>query len=206
LGERLLRPTVALVEWYSAQFSAGDAGMADAGLRRLVDAFPHNSELSDVLLKVAAINAIYATNIYAIFPVARHIRDLQIDARLAKRDPTLVSDIAAIQIAGKHRFNYSFASKYCAWHVPEAYTIYDSYVDWLLWRYQVEEQFFSGGFRRYELRDYSRFIYIHQAFRSHFSLERLALKEVDHFLWLYGQKAMTGAADADGSAPLSGDV
>jgi len=49
MGERLIRPTVSLVKAYSDKFSAGDAGTADVGLRKLVDTFPGNVELSDVL-------------------------------------------------------------------------------------------------------------------------------------------------------------
>jgi hypothetical protein len=188
IGDHLLQPTVTIVKWYSAQFSSQTfSGQSAQGIRKLLDAFPSNVELCDVLIKVATINALYATNIYAIYPVAQHILNLQIDARLAQGDLTLVHDIARIQIGGKWRSNYSFASKYCAWHVPETYAIYDSYVDWLLWRYQQDERFFKDGFRRYELKDYPTFMSIMLAFRRFYGLERLTLKEIDNYLWLYGQ-------------------
>lgn len=186
-GEKLLRPTVPLVKWYSARFrSAPFPRAANEGLRKLIDTFPGNVMLSDVLVKVAALNALYATNIYAIFPVAQHITDLHIDDRLKEGDLTLVTDIAQIEIAGKWRYNYSFASKYCAWHASEAYAVYDSYVDWLLWRYQVQEQFYRNGFRRYHLKNYPKFMSIILAFRDFFGLQGLTINEIDHFLWLYG--------------------
>jgi len=200
---RLLRPTVPLVKWYAARFSAGDfSGQADKGISKLVNAFPGNIELSDVLLKVAALNSLYATNIYAIYPVAQHIVSLQIDDRLAEQDLTLVHDIARIEIAGKWRFNYSFASKYCAWHAPECYAIYDSYVDWLLWRYQLEEQFFRGGFKRYELRNYPKFMSIILAFKAHFRLQGVTIKEIDNFLWLYGQGVAPDLIEMEGQSTV----
>lgn len=81
-------------------------------------------------------NALYATNIYAVFQVAEHIHNLQIDTRLATQARKLVEEIAQIQLSnGSKRRNYSFATKYCSRHSPETFSIYDSFVDELLWRY-----------------------------------------------------------------------
>ena len=206
----LLPPTVELVRRYSTQFSSTPStGQTDLGLRKLIKAFPFNIELSDVLLKVAALNALYATNIYAIFSVAQHILNLQIDGRLAGKDFTLVHDIACIEIRGKRRINYSFASKYCAWHVPEAYAIYDSYVDGLLWRYQLEEPFYQDGFKQSDLRDYPKFMSIVLAFKDYFGLEEMTLREVDRFLWLNGRgvdPSVITEGTIDYSSGSSGDT
>ena len=51
---------------------------------------PENVEMSDILLKVAALNDFYSTNIFSVYPVAKHILSLDIDARLESGDLTLV--------------------------------------------------------------------------------------------------------------------
>ena len=35
---------------------------------------PENTDMSDILLKVAALNDFYSTNIFSVYPVAKHIR------------------------------------------------------------------------------------------------------------------------------------
>ena len=67
-----------------------------------------------------------------LYPVAKHILSLGIDARLKAGDVTLVNDIKQITINGTQRNFYSFASKYCSHHNPLDYPIYDSYVDAVL--------------------------------------------------------------------------
>lgn len=182
-------PTGQRVRDYVARFTdlSTNTGQAEIALKKLFRAFPHNVELNDIYLKVAALNSIYSTNIYAVFLVAQRIHGLQIDDRLAKRDFTLVNDIATVKIRDKYRHNYSFASKYCAWHYPHTYPIYDSYVDWLLWRYQLETRFFQPGFKRDVLRDYLTFVDIIHAFQAYFDLQDMSIKEIDSFLWLYAQ-------------------
>ena len=54
--------------------------------------------MSDILLKVAALNDFYSTNIFSDYPVAKHILSLNIDARLKSGDITLVSDLQKVTI------------------------------------------------------------------------------------------------------------
>lgn len=44
--------------------------------------YPFNEEISEILIKSAALNDFYSTNIFSIFPVAKHIHNLKIDTRL----------------------------------------------------------------------------------------------------------------------------
>jgi len=55
--------------------------------------------------------------------LAEHILSRNIDAKLRDESLELVGEIARIEINGKLRNNYSFASKYCHWHQPEKYPI-----------------------------------------------------------------------------------
>ena len=93
---------------------------------------PKNADITDILLKVSTLNDFYSTNIFSVYPVAKHILSLGIDARLKAGDVTLVNDIKQININGTERNFYSFASKYCSHHNPLDYPIYDSYVDAVL--------------------------------------------------------------------------
>ena len=48
---------------------------------------PSNSEISDILLKASCLNDFYSTNIFAIYPVAKHILNIKdLDERLKSGD------------------------------------------------------------------------------------------------------------------------
>ena len=147
---------------------------------------PGNKDLADVLLKVTTLNQFYSTNIFSIYPVAKHIQSLQIDDRLAAGDCTLVDDIQVVRLKEKTKHFYSFASKYCSHHNPEAFPIYDSYVDEVLRYFRDVDSFTT--FRTSELKDYSRFKEILLMFRSFYGLEQFTLKEIDKYIWQLGKK------------------
>ena len=173
---------------------SSQTGQTDLALRKLFASLPFNAELGDVLLKTAALNALYATSIFAIYQVAKHIHNLQIDTRLAAQDRTLVEDIAQVQLSNnKKRRNYSFATKYCSWHSPETFPIYDGFVDNLLWRYAQQDSFFGGEqLRRYDFwNDYPTFTRTMLAFRDYNNLQQFTLREIDKFLWGYARELFT---------------
>ena len=125
------KPSPAEVERYLRLWQAGKYGKTDVALRTLFQkVMPDNTDVGEVAVKVAALNGIYATNIFAVVQVATHIVQLGIDTRLAGAtvDASLVEDIATVDIGGKRRRNYSFATKYCAFHRQDLYPIYDSLV------------------------------------------------------------------------------
>lgn len=144
--------------------------------------WPGNTDFHQVLVKTIVLNQLYTTSIYDVWTVARHIVSLEIDERLRRGDLSLIRDIGSVQFKEKARYFLSFATKYCSWHQPEQFQILDSYVDWTLWTYQ--RQFSFGSFRRYEIRDYSRFVQIVDQFRSHFRLAGIGRKQLDKFLWI----------------------
>ena len=87
---------------------------------------PKNTDVIDILLKASTLNDFYSTNIFSIYPVAKHICALDIDARLKAGEVTLVGDIQYVTIGDTLKNFYSFASKYCSHHNPLDYPIYDS--------------------------------------------------------------------------------
>ena len=60
--------------------------------------YPENKDINDILIKASSLNDFYSTNIFSIFPVAKHILELNIDERLKNGDESLVNDIAKVTI------------------------------------------------------------------------------------------------------------
>lgn len=157
---------------------------AERAVQLVFEQWPTNTDSDQVLVKVVVLNRLYSTNIYEPYTVASHITKLGIDDRLATGDATLVADVADVSFRTKKRFLLSFATKYCSWHQPSKFQIFDSYVEWLLWQYK--KQFGFADFRKYELREYPTFLRIIGQFVENFRLERLSLKDIDKFLWIEG--------------------
>ena len=185
-------PTEKLVRAYIRIFEdTPDYVITDRALFKLFGLFPRNDSLDEVLLKATTLNSLYGTNILAIYTVAEHIYSCNIDDKIHNFDMSIVEEIATITIKGKVRRNYSFASKYCSFHYPEVYPVYDYFVDHLLWQYQQRDGF--SRFRRYELfQSYSTYKQVIEDFRDYYNLANLSLKEIDKFLWLCG-KGFTGS-------------
>lgn len=164
----------------------------DRAVALVFDEWPQNDRIDKVLAKVVVLNSLYTTRIYATHTLAQHIVDLNIDRRLVSGDPTLVEAIANVMIGGKPRFVLSFASKYCSWHQPEQYQVFDSLVEELLWQYKKTFRF--ARFKRKELRTYCRFVEIVNALVVHFGLSGFSRKDLDKFLWLEGRALRGGSA------------
>ena len=191
----LTLPTKALVRTASKEFDKDESPIEDA-LKELFNQYPGNSDLRHVLLKVVALNSLYSTQITAhsaklpnVVDVAQHIcrNAKKIDSALAAGSPEIVETIAWVSVSNKKdRNNFSFATKYCSWHNPEAYPIYDSNVQ----RYfeHLQKQIaFSGGFNVSAAHwTYAEFRGAMNDIRERYDLGAFTFKEIDKFLWLYG--------------------
>jgi hypothetical protein len=159
----------------------------ERALKELFNQFPGNSDPSHVLLKVVTLNRLYSTQILAVTDVAQHIhRNAQgIDSALAAGFPQIVDTIArvTISISGKERNNFSFATKYCSWHNPESYPIWDSRVDRYLWTLQKQDQFAPFFKKNADLWDYPKFREVIIAFRDFYGLGSFTFKDTDKFLY-----------------------
>ncbi len=180
-------PSVEQVEYYLEQWeNLEDYHLQEDALNLLFFKLsPENRSISDILLKVSVLNDFYSTNIFKVFPVAKHILSLQIDDRLKRGDVTLVDDIKEVIISGKTLNFYSFATKYCSHHRPLDYPIYDSYVDEVLRYYRKKDGF--AIFRNGDLKNYVRFKSILEEFRSFYQLDKYNLKELDKYIWQLGK-------------------
>lgn len=147
---------------------------------------PDNKSIENVLLKVSALNDFYSTNIFDTYTVAKHILNIDPDEDLENENISLVGKITPVNISGKTRRFYSFASKYCSHHKPEAFPIYDSYVEKMLMHFKKKDRYAS--FKKDELKDYSRFLGAIQEFKKYYNLEEFSLRQIDIYLWLAGKE------------------
>lgn len=106
--------------------------------------YPNNKTIEDVACKIAVIDFTNSTNLRQnkinLYTLAKIITNIDFDARVAKGDVSLVSDI----IKECHVKLYSFASKYCCYHNTflynrDDYSIYDSVVKKHLPEYATEK-------------------------------------------------------------------
>ena len=104
---------------------------------------------------------------------------------LKKGDATLIDDIARIEVGGKEKNFYSFASKYCSHHFPMEFPIYDSYVHKVLVYFRRVDGFAS--FEDANLKNYPKFKAVLIKFRSFYHLEQFDLKQLDQYLWQFGK-------------------
>lgn len=147
---------------------------------------PKNADITDILLKTAALNDFYSTSIFSVYTVAMHILSLHIDDRLIAGDLSLVEEIQRVDIQGKLRRFYSFATKYCSHHQPEIYPIYDSYVDRVLCHFRDTERF--AVFTKADLKVYQRFVDVLNSFQQYYGLGGYSIKELDRYLWQVGKE------------------
>lgn len=158
----------------------------DALDKLFFNTYPFNEDISEILVKAAALNDFYSTNIFSIFPVAKHIHNLKIDTRLKVKDPSLVNDIAQVDMNGKIKNFYSFATKYCSHHDPINYPIYDIYVEKVLMALNKRDKF--SKFNKKDLKDYKRFKEIIIEFRKYYGLDEFNLKQIDKYIWQLGKE------------------
>lgn len=159
-----------------------------AAIKAVVDQFWSNRSYSNIRIKVDIINGIFNTAIRDTFGVARQIyeRVRRVDSRLAAGDVHLIAEIARYeQPNGRIRINFSFATKFCHFHHPESYPIYDRFVAQSLLCYRRAPDF--DFFREGDLKEYQSFVKVNFAFWEVYGLQRLPVGVVDRFLWATGK-------------------
>ena len=148
--------------------------------------YKYNTDLNEILIKCSCLNDFYSTNIFLIYHVAKNIFDLKIDKRLEQGDPSLVNDIARVNISGKEKTFYSFASKYCSHHNNIEFPIYDYFVDRMLIYFQKKDKF--SNFKKDDLKDYVKFKNILIDFKKFYDIDEFNLRDIDKYLWIAGKE------------------
>jgi hypothetical protein len=180
-------PSPQEVDSACAEFDSSDA--ADSALFELIRWAPKNVDPRHVLLKVVALNRLYSTQIFAVYDMARHIHGMgeTVDRALETGDPRIVEMIAEVQIASNQKIRncFSFASKYCSLHRPDAYPIYDSRVYRYL-RYLESRDNFKMCVKRAAW-TYSEFKVDIEQLRVRYGLDAYTFKQLDKFFWTHGE-------------------
>lgn len=188
-NKTLPRPTPYLVRQKVAEFEADrECYDTDAAIDLLIKTFPHNTKIEEVLLKVAAINQLYNAGVYtrAIYAVAKLIQGLDVDTKLDQGSIDLVGEIGHSEIEGENH-RYVFATKYCHWHRPLVYPIYDDVVADLIWKYQKKHKFDDFLKRDLWSQDYQRYKGIVEKFIDYYGLGPVSFRHLDKFLWRHGR-------------------
>jgi len=199
----LTLPSADEVKNACASFNSG-MNEPDPALFRLFEQYPENTNLSDVLLKVVTLNALYSTRIWVnskysptdlkyaptVYYVAQHIVDLKIDAALSRADEALVAGITNIKVADKDHYYYSFATKYCSFHRPESYPIFDQRVKEYLWQLRNQDGGLHPRFQQQVLWNYPELKRIINDMRDQYSLQNFSYKQIDAFFYLEGGKLL----------------
>lgn len=151
-----------------------------------IKTYPKNDDINDILIKASSLNDFYSTNIFSIFSMSKHLLNFNIDYRLKNGDESLVNDIASIEINGRKRNFYSFATKYCSHHNPNKFPIYDSYVEKMLVYFNKKDRLFN--FKKIDLKDYAKFKKVLIEFKKFYNIDEYNLKDIDKYLWLLGKE------------------
>jgi hypothetical protein len=173
---------------YSAKTEVGD--IKEKTIVKLFREVPENKDISNILVKCATLNSLASTNIIDVFYIAEHIQELKIDERLKHGDLNLVDEIGKkINVGSSKRSHYSFASKYCSYHHPLKYSIYDRYVALVLTELQKRD-YFSDFKRAEDLKKYERYMKALEDFRNFYGFpeKEYSKKDLDKYLWLLGKE------------------
>ena len=148
--------------------------------------YPKNNNLEEILLKIYLLNDYY-TAFYKnekikrnTFSVANYVLSIEdIDEMLDNGDIKCVDDIT-------EKTNlYVFATKYCSFHRPDMYPIFDSKVEKVFKRYRGINGF---DFNDVDLRKYRSYVTVYNDFKEKFELNGYDYKQIDQYLWLLGRK------------------
>ena len=174
--------------------------LTDKALRKLNECY-EGFDLDACMIKVAAVNALYSTNVYAITRMAEHIHATlqreEFGAITEKNSVELVESIADLKLSAtrivqeldpdditgpkqhKKRQFRSFASKFCAFFVnPDLFPIYDEAAREAIKHHLPAEDVD-------QLLTYSAFMKnVHAV--SDWSELQVGYKEIDRYLWLRG--------------------
>jgi len=170
---------------YSALFDqSADLKTADETINTAVKQWPEHTEIKEVYL----INSIYSTKVFGIYSLAKHITTIPDLSTLIKNGD--VEAVTAIQHGHKIKSKIkeidflSFATKYCSFHNPASFPIFDNFIEKYLYKMAKKRNWFPKITHK-KMRDYDFFRNVIDKFRKEFNLTNESYKTIDKGLWLY---------------------
>lgn len=165
--------------------------LADQVIGPIIKRLPGNKNEIDVLTKVVVINSLYATSIYDVVSIAKHIVSLDLDEKLIVGDLSVVKNIRRgheirTKAKGTEIDFYSFATKYANFHKPNFYPIFDNLVKKLV-AHLNEEMKFHRRFAQTQLLDYTVYKDVIDSLMQTVGRSNVGYKEFDQGLWVYAK-------------------
>ena len=179
---------------------------AEDTLEKLFLQYSRNIDIVEIYAKVIILNTLYSTYIENkyLLKVAEHIQSIKnIDMRIKNNDPTVVDDIADTdKIIGRRCC--SFATKYCSFHNPNSYPIYDKFVEETLRYFNAQycftqkinmqyslarKNFYDEFFAKNSKNTYADWKAIIDDFVGfpNFNINGKNYKDIDRYLWQLGK-------------------
>lgn len=195
ITDKLKTPTQKEVtKWLNAWNDDNKNNHVISSMQLLFEKIPSNNNLDEIYAKITALNDLYSTHVRYLYEVANHILSVKnLDERLAIGDLTIVNEIASVPVVNakgdEKVYNYySFATKFCTFSNPEAYSIYDSYVEKVLREFNKIDSFFNP--KELKFRNYEDFNKILNLFREKYNtvFTGFSRLDIDKYLWLLGKK------------------
>lgn len=115
-----------------------------------------------------------------LFSISKNIYYLDFDKDVQEGDEKLVMDVSKVEVDGKEKQFYSFATKFCNRHNPKAYPVYDEEIGKALLHFKKVDSFYD--FKDEKLEDYHEFKKILLEFRKHYDLEEIEFKDLEKYL------------------------
>ena len=183
-------PSYAVADRYWQQWMTFDRSknVEDALIRLFSTRDKHFLDQSDMLIKCSTLNDFYSTRIFSVYRVVEHYSKVKnLGKRMDDGDISIVEELRNVPIneVGDTRDFYSFATKFCAHHNPEAFPIYDSYVDQML--RELRNRDHKLNFNNNDLKDYAKFRDILCRFRDVYGMPNISFRKLDIMLWLGGK-------------------
>lgn len=184
----LKRPTMEMVKKYKDADGLGERLLMEL----FTEKFPLNTNVEEVEIKIKMLNVFYRTQVAKTSLEAEMIVAKGIDAKLRAGDLSVVTDITRVDWVNgdKHycRNNYCFATKYCSFHRPDIYPMFDAYICNMLKKYQSAYSFTLLDITDAKMKDYLFFAAVINDFKTFFRLTGCSVKSIDMFLWQYGKE------------------
>jgi hypothetical protein len=138
-------------------------------------------DFNSVLLKATCVNALYGTNVLAIYRMAQHVVKVLGKVDLSSIGPELIEELAVPpQDDGIVHRHHSFASKFAHFFIdPESFPIMDTYAV-AMTRFHLGLTFALVDPER----PYEAFYKNHSLLKKEFG--RVSNIDLDHYLWIAG--------------------
>lgn len=156
---------------------------------------PSNTDKKQVWLKCTVLNSMYSTNLKGAFnPMVDKILSVDnIDMLLAEGNMEVVDNIANVSFMFRDFVRQSeftsFASKYCHFHNPSAYPIFDRHVRRMLYFINIQHPFYQN-LTLGRMEDYHYFKEVVDTFIDIFLNDNgklVSYKDFDRYIWTWAK-------------------